>query len=686
MPSAEIFSFKPRGELSAEESLQLFTSMCASECTSFGVDLNFEDDVWVVTDALDLKGKKHEHRLVFSNFESSRTITPVPMDEPFRSFAKCYLLYQQGMRPTKAVAGRLAALRALEAALVAGGLGANPVKCRPDILNRAANLIKERYSAAVAYRYASQLELIGEFLSTKGLAATGFDWKNFLPRPREEGRVGKAFDIKRQEKMPSPAALHALAAVFMQATEASDVLVCSAAAIMCAAPDRVNEVLGLRLDCEVTEKISSTGEDAYGLRWWSSKGAAPSVKWVVTSMADVVRKALRNLLRVTEYARIIARWYEANPNLIYLPSHLEHLRSEEWISLTDVADIVFADGASKQSAATWCITHGVGRKRLNGNKEAQALFADIEKVVIGMLPAGFPVADRERGLKYSSAIFVVRRNELHAQRGTYRCAIELVEQGDLYSRLGSRDETGIDSIFRKFGFSEDDGSYIRITSHQFRHYLNTLAQAGGLSQLDIAKWSGRVNVHQNAAYDHVSDRDVLAKVRETVGETNVAFGPETKSYKPALIARNEFGSLMLQTAHTTEFGFCVHDFSMLPCQIHMDCMNCEEHACVKGQDAAKETSLRIHCEETRTLIRLATDAQLEGDFGADRWLQHQRLTLARLEQLCQILDDEHVPAGSIVRLSGLNSPSRIEIAMQRRMAADELPNSLLTLRQDVVGK
>ena len=114
-----------------------------------------------------------------------------------------------------------------------------------------------------------------------------------------------------------------------------------------------------------------------------------------------------------------------------------------------------------------------------------------------------------------------------------------------------------------------------------------MIRLGGLSQLDIAKWSGRKDVSQNKVYDHQSDRDIVALVRETVGDELRMFGPLAKMHETAMIPRDEFASLKIQTAHTTEFGYCIHDFSMLPCQIHGDCLNCDEQVCIKG-DAYKE--------------------------------------------------------------------------------------------------
>jgi hypothetical protein len=124
-----------------------------------------------------------------------------------------------------------------------------------------------------------------------------------------------------------------------------------------------------------------------------------------------------------------------------------------------------------------------------------------------------------------------------------------VDYGVMRTRLGGNVYTK--SIFEKFGYKDANGMPLRITTHQFRHYLNTVAQMGGLSQLDIAKWSGRANVAQNAVYDHQSDRDVLAMVRAAIGDESKMFGPLAHTPKNTLITRDQFATLKVLTAHTT---------------------------------------------------------------------------------------------------------------------------------------
>ncbi len=91
-----------------------------------------------------------------------------------------------------------------------------------------------------------------------------------------------------------------------------------------------------------------------------------------------------------------------------------------------------------------------------------------------------------------------------------------------------------------------------------------------MSQLDIAKWSGRKDIRQNAAYDHVTPDQMLQKIRDAVGDETQMFGPLAELPKRALIPRDEFARLKVPTAHTTDLGFCIHDFTMSPCQLHME--------------------------------------------------------------------------------------------------------------------
>jgi hypothetical protein len=668
----DVIHFTPRADLDAQTNLNAFVHVCREKLTAFGADLPFDADSWSVSRHINIKARRSELRIVFSSWETEKGGALKSMSEPFLSFAKSYMRFQHSVRPTKSIGQRISALRALEVALLEEGGVPNPVNVRHETLYRAVQIIKERFTAAVAYRVAGQLGAISDLMVEKRFVASPSKWHSPVKRPYEDrGRVGKDFDRQRQQKMPSPAALNALAYAFRVATDPRDLVATSIAAILCSAPDRINEVLLLGAQCEITQKAEKSDHAEYGLRWRPAKGADPMVKWIVRSMADVVRDAVARIRKISEPAREVARWYDANPESIFLPESLEYLRGEARVTLDELAEILFVDGCTIGSARAWCRARRIELARSRGKQTAS--FGEVEQAVLAMLPPGFPIVDPELGLKYSEMLCVVRKNTINSKT-TYRCAIEQVVQGQIYDCLAGSSEKVHRSLFARMELYEEDGSTVRIRSHQLRHYLNTLAQIGGLSQIDIARWSGRRDVKQNTTYDHESSRDIAEHVRKISSEEYKPVGPLARLKTTTLIPRDEFARLKIPTAHSTEFGFCIHDFTMTPCQIHRDCMNCDEQVCIKG-DEVREKNLRRHREETRALLDSAKSGQSEGLAGADRWVQHQTLTLRRLDEICEILDDPQVSVGALIQPSGVVPASRIEqSAMRRRLLTRDVPD------------
>ena len=668
---ADFAVFRPREELDAQANLDGFIESSRRDLTIFGTSLDFDAISWDLTKYLERRTVKNSRVAVtFSTWGTRNDARPVSLAQPFLSFAKAYLRYMHGLRPTKIIDFRLAALRALEFALTENGGEANPVLLDTGLFNRAAQTIGLELAEATAYRIGGQLEMVARFLAEHRLTKVPVHWKNHLRRPSDTNRVGKEADERRQKKLPSEAALDALPKAFRLATNPADIIVTATAALLCSAPDRITEVMTLPVDCEHWSKHK--GEEVYGIRWWPAKGAEPMVKWVVPSMASVVQEALAKIRSCTEEARLVAKWYEDQPNQVYLPTDKEHLRHQEWLDMPELAE--WLGLADRTSASSWCKSHDVPTTtRAGSGQKSYARFADIAAAIIGMLPPGFPVFDKSTGLRYSEALFVVRHNETNRQRGMNPSMIKPITIQQISDGIGGRVEHGFPSVFSRMGFTELDGSPIQISTHQFRHYLNTLAQLGGMSQLDIAKWSGRKDIRQNAAYDHVSADQMLQKVRDAIGDESQMFGPLAELPKRVPIPRDEFARLMVPTAHTTDFGFCIHDFTMSPCQLYADCIHCQDLVCVKG-DEERAAKLRLRLDEARSLYEYSLAAVNEGYAGGDRWMKHQEATVERLTQLCGILDNPSVPNGSAIQLATPHMASRIAQAVEARLV-NELPES-----------
>jgi len=650
-----IFVFTPRADLDAKQNIALFVQRCRDESTVFGVDLPFDEAKWDISKTINSKGRTKAVRVIFSSYHAAKDNKELPTMSPlFLPFAQAYFRYSYGLRATTAWSNRLTALRVIDEVLCQRGLFGQVTSINHDILNEACNLVLTGYSQSVAAKIAGEIEALSDFLIESDFVQLKTRWLRNISRPVDDGRrVGKAADNARQDKLPSVRAIEAMAHLFCNASEPVELYIGSTLALLHCAPQRINETVRLTVNCEVDE-IDLQKQPQYGLRLPGSKGFENAVRWVLPTMVDVARKAIRNLKQVSADAREIARWYEKNPTKIYLPKALEFLREQAFLLPSEISQILYGTDEEKR-ARSWCAHEKIAPK------DGKFPFEKIEAVVVAKLPKDFPYA--QPGLLFSDALFICRRFEMDATLTPYACLIDYVTSDQISSRI-SKSGSVVKTIFEKFNLTEDDGSPVLVRSHQLRHYLNTLAQSNNVSQIDIAMWSGRADIRQNSAYDHVSSDALISKAREVaLYKKSDIFGGDLNVKKIRIIARRDgaTGNLKAKSAHITDYGMCTHEYSASPCQIHYDCLNCNELECVKGDNIKLENLLRLK-EETERLLADAEDAEKHFVNGASRWVKHQRQTVDHCNKLISILTDASIPDGAMVKLIGIKPASRLEQA------------------------
>ena len=96
---------------------------------------------------------------------------------------------------------------------------------------------------------------------------------------------------------------------------------------------------------------------------------------------------------------------------------------------------------------------------------------------------------------------------------------------------------------------------MRIRTHAFRHYCNTLADRGGLSDLELALWSGRRDVRQNAAYKHDAVEQRLQWARDMLCKGNL-YGSISTTYAGISdpVEKETFLVTFVNAAHFTPYG------------------------------------------------------------------------------------------------------------------------------------
>lgn len=672
----EVTIFQPKSSYDVKANLVDFIEY-ARRLNPLGIDQTFESNSWSARGVVKVNDLAANPMLHFcttpaadaktKSFQKPRSDI-AEMHEPFLSFSKAIISYSYAISPTTSVLTKLTVLRFLQIALKKITGSYCPTEITTDVLNCTCQFLLKHFASP--YSRSIQLQNIYALMTDLGLVALPMVWKSFIPCPKNNlRRSGVEFDKVRNKRLPNPIALDALAFIFNNPKDRLDIVITSICAILLCAPDRISEALSTPEDCIVRDKpIPGSDKPGLSLRWFPAKGGAPMLKRVVASMAEVAIRAVERLQKLGEPARVVARWYELNPTNIYLPQHLEYLRFKEFLSRADV-NLILSDGKFHPKTVQGWIALNLPNHRSTRTNQAKINdpylpFIEVEKAVIALLPTGFPILNSLTGLRYSEALCICRFLEL-TENPHYICLVQKITVSMVTARFGAN--TQVNSIFKKYGLTDETGGTLRIKSHMFRHYLSTVAKAGGLSDIEGDKWAGRKTASHSRTYDHHSDRDVLAEIQNVISKGKPVVGPLINMDKRMLITREEFASVRVISAHTTNLGYCLHDFASLPCQIHGDHMNCNEHLYIKG-DKEMEMNLRCLQSETCTLLGKARRALTEEEYGADSWVKHQTLALEKIDQVLKILDDPEVPAGALIQPSGINPPSRIMQAMEKRLS------------------
>ncbi|MCY1282664.1 hypothetical protein D9M70_315100 [compost metagenome] len=676
--------FKPRSHADSTSNLNAFISYVRDKITPLSSKNQFDKNYWNVAGLISKGGATKF--IYFSQLgvdaKKNKTTKSEPsslpdsaiMREPFLSYAKAILAYLHAFKRSKSITCRLLALRFIERALWEVYSDASPTLITPEIMDRACNIARDPQTQTLQSSYGSQLRIIYEATHKLGILDSSCnEWRPSLPRSSYSPRkTGAAFEQERNKRLPSPLALDALAEIFnLDNTDNRETFTSSMCALMICAPERSAELLFSPLNLLGPDWTDpETGEVGCSLRWFPVKNGLPHTKTVIPQLYEVAKRAVVRLSKLSEPARALAVWYEENLNKIFLPPELEYLRDKDKLSLTEAHNILF--GASGESlsrleagrALHWLKRYSVERVS-NRRGGTTVSLASLEKAILGLLPEGFPIMDDRTGMRYSEALCLIRTHEF-GQRSHQPmiCCFDRARYNVLAKSLKSTKLNK--SIFERRGYVDDNGTFLTLTTHQIRHYLSTLvSRPGTLTDIELAKWSGRTNTRQNQTYIHESDKSIITKLRSALGDPSQSVGPFANINERLLIRREEFSSIKIITAHTTEHGYCIHDFIQSPCLIHNNCMACDEFLCIKGDTRAEENIRSTQ----RELLRLQAEAESAFSaevLGAAEWYAYQSKQLERVNEIISILDNPSIPMGAIIQLEGTSPPSRLAMAAQTR--------------------
>ncbi len=656
-----IKQFVPRSEVKADRNRASFIEMCRNELTVFGENLEWESSCWAGVVCFTKLGAR---------VESSGGY--VPLDRPFIDFAKAYFRYRQSHRPTK-IRNEIKALKVLEAALLESKAVADLDFLDRAVLDNAATIARSHYSHGAAYQCGLELQRLAKFLFSKALVSVDVSgWVSPIRKPADiRIQTGPKAQAQRDRKLPSEEAVIALAEIFANAPASPrDVFTTSTFAMIMCAPVRISEILELPADCEV-ELTDDDGQTQYGWRFFSGKGFEGDIKWVPKVMVPVAKEAVRRIRSLTDSARKLASALEDSEVAFFRHQNCPQFDFAHPLSSSDVAQALGLSSPSNGGLST---------------KDGEYTLSELWGWVKERQPEGFPWLSKEKRLRYSDALFCMTRNLLSAQFEASPVILWAPDVNCFNRDLGPRPglEGSHASIFDRHGYSASAGEFLKVTSHQARHLISTLAVRGGLSEERLAKWAGRADPKQNRVYNHVSEWEMVSR-SESLDKTLSLFGPSGDADPNAPLTIAEFSSMERGACHISEWGVCVHDFVISPCDKFRDCLNCEEHVCVKGPEFGGEARL-ARIKERLSLVQGELDAALTAissdSHSADRWVEYHQRTLRRLQQLVEILENPEVEDGAQIKLRDGSDFSHLQRAAKANVLHFSLVAEGETLTRD----
>lgn len=513
--------------------------------------------------------------------------------------------------------------------------------CEED-LKQTELLMMERWALSTTHKIGHRLLRLAQFLAARQICRPLY-YTLQTPRPSDFNNHTLSGQAARRAKLPSANALNGLADIYRElATEPADRLLAAAIALLTVTGFRVRELLTLPEDCEVYEQHE--GEVAYGVRYYKekSKGGRKmlAVRWLTPLQAELAQAAIAEIRRLTTGARVQAKALEVQPDRIVLPG----IKPEQRLSAKEVCDLLGL--RSPTTIYKWC---QAGFPHEYQGSKCLLRAQDLADYLYQQRRPFLWTVDRKDGTyqMLSETLFIAPRHFFRRGKGNIHLLIDPVVSQQVNDFLRSRDN--MKSAFARFDIREEDGAVCAITSHQLRHWLNDLADKGGLPIELLTRWMGRENAYDTEAYRHASVDERLAWVKQSIQEERLSGTMTDVYFELPEGERDAFLSGQIQAVHFTPMGICIHDFAIEPCPYHLNCVRgCPDYLRTKGNQRERQYLLQIR-ENTQQALAYANKQANEGNQDlAEAWVSHHEATLRGIDAALTVDDCDWVEAGERV--------------------------------------
>ena len=633
-----------RGNAAAEP----IRTLVAAGREKFTADLDpdastFDAPAWDISGLKDRSTNKATRRLYFTRYGTTDQVLP----QLYADVVKSWIILDR--RSAGNMAGRLSGARILwEAILLRRQRKPENFSWEnltEEDISQCEILMREKWNQSTTYRQIVSLLVLTRFLAARRICRVLY-YTPQTPRVEDFNRHTIAGQEARRDKLPSKAALNGLADVYREyAMEPRDRLRAAALAVLVVTGLRIGELLTLPVDCEVEEVRG--GKPRYGLRYYKEKARGGArmfaVRWLTATGADLARRAVVEIRSLTDGARRRARILEKTPHRVTIPGF-------HWGSRMTLEEV--AQALSVQYAVS---VHRIPARELPRHLCASGLYYrtfEVEAYLLSQRAKRLWTVDRRDGTHQmlSETLLIAPKRFFHPGRSAQPLLVEPVLIQQISDFLSGR--AGAKSAFERFDIRESDGSFCQMTSHQFRHWLNYIADKGGLP-IDLqTRWLGRENPRDTDAYRHATVDERLQWVKEGIRDGSLS-GPKADMYfELAPTCRDSYLDGEVQAVHVTALGMCLHDFAVAPCPYHLNCVRgCSDYLRTKGNQSERQHLIQIQHTTERALSSAMAYSARGNEEIAEPWVRHCEETLAGVKKALAVDDATSPMDGSLVPAS-----------------------------------
>lgn len=652
----KVIQFIPKVDKSSAHNVELFIKKAKSSAAFGKVD--WDATCWNITDsqAKDSGHKQREYNLWFTQKEPNKIKRQLgqPFVEPFASFAKSLirLRHEHGNQTAGNHMLVVIALRYLYIELET--LNYNVLMLNTDHFTKAEQSIKRELAPRTARQTGVYLTYIARVLNCNRLTKIKIHFQTTLPTLETNDRLTKTAKERRLRLLPKKEALQALADISQKLDNDEDRIRMNIIKILVFTGFRLGEALTLPLDTIIIEETRDESKHPLnatkvGLRYWPEKGTEVRIKWLPTEAGRLVKSAIEELTTLTKDARDAANWLEKSPNKLKTniePNALFDMRQVEkfvgvynGVQYCRVRNLSIIEGDNSQG----------------GHKKWHVKFKHLEQAILTQrwdrpmlrLPNG-------KIQTLSQSLCVVFFEQLRCYHASSKWLVRPISETNISNFIcGAKN---IKTVFEKYNYLDSDGSKFTIRSHAFRHLLNTLANEGGLTDVELAWWFGRKSLKDNQEYDHRTAEQLTEKTRQMMLSGDIVGSIANAARQLSIVEAEEFVKTHVNAVHHTPYGLCMHDFAQTPCEKHLNCLsNCKEYHRTPGNQEERR-NLNILKDQIGAALEYAKKEMGEGSWGANSWVAHHQNILSNIDKALAIDDPrttEEIPISVNCKVGGI---------------------------------